>query len=184
MSHYSLDEIWQAYCNHEEPDAKFLEDLIWHIENDKKPGEAMSVATDLARQEAIPAITKQLNNPNYFVRERAAGYLCRLLAYGHPEIDTYAAKLYRAAKYDDYISNRTLIASFMESILDVVGSEMRIQIAELILEYAQLSLGVKFAYDAMLHCIGEKYDATEIPPIYPDFVDEEKVQKFRIKYNV
>ena len=185
---FTIDEIWQAYCDHEKPDSKFLEDLIWHIDHDENSWEAMHMAADLRRSEAIPAIANQLEHENSSVREGAATSLCRLLAYGNinpnPDIDKYATKIYHAAKYDDDIGNRYLIASFIECIVDLVGPEMRTQICELYHDYTRINNRVKFVYDAMLYCIGEDYNAGEMVPPYPDFVDVEKVQRFRDKYNI
>ena len=181
---FTLDEIWQAYCDHEKPDPKFLQDLIWQIEYDEDPWASMHMAADLARQEAIPAIAKHLDHSSSDVREGAATTLCRLLAYGHPDIDIYAAKLYHAAKYDDDISNRGLIACFTGRIIDLFSPDMRKQFAELLVSYTQLSLDIKFAYHGMLDSMDEEYESGDMPPMYPDFVDAEKVQRFRDKYNI
>jgi hypothetical protein len=181
---YTLDEIWKAFCDRMNPDHKYTEDLIWHIENDECSWDAMHMAADLRCKESMPAIAKNLGKSDKGIREGAAGTLCRLLADGHPDIDAYANELYHVAKYDDDISNRALVANFMESIIEVVGDCMKIKIASLLLEYAQLLLSIKFVYIAMLRCLGESNHSLDAPRMYPDFVDEAKVQEFRKKYNV
>lgn len=181
---YTLDEIWQAFCDQAQPDHKYVEDLIWHIENDKSPGKAISFAADLRCKYTISAVAKHLDHTDEYVREMTASYLCRLLANGHPDIDAYAAKLYHTAKYDDYIGNRALIANFMNCIIDVVSREMQIKIAELIHAYTRSGQNTMCAYHGILASLGEKYDASILASPYPDFVDEAKVQEFRKKYNI
>ena len=181
---YTVDEIRDAYCDIANPDPKFLRDLIYHIEMDSEPCKAMSVAADFALIEATPYVANHLGHKKRDVRESAAGKLCRLLANDHPDIDMYAAKLYHVAKYDDDVSNRALIAGFTGRIIDLFSPNMRNQFAELLLSYAQLTLDIKFAYQGMLKSMDEKYESGDMPPMYPDFVDVDKVQRFRDKYNI
>ena len=181
---YTVSEIRDAYCELEKPDPKFLRDIIYHIEKDEVPCRAMSVAADFALMEAIPNIAKHLHHKNRDIRESAAGKLCRLLARGHPSIDMYAAKIYHVAKYDEDISNRALILSFTGYIIDLCSPELQEKFAELIHSYMRPLLGAQLAYEAMINAMGEHTASMDIPPMYPDFVDLEKVQKFRIKYNI
>ena len=175
---YTVSEIRDAYCDLENPDPKFLDDLIWHIENDEKPCRAISVAADFALLEAAPYIVRHLNHSDSYERQFAASHLSRL------RLPEYAGHIYEMAKADQNRGSRDMAIFSLRLLIDLVDRDMQEKIAELMLESIMLHTTIKTAYDSILHVINEKYEVGKLLPMYPDFVDLEKVQKFRIKYNI
>lgn len=190
----NLDEIWQDYLNQDVVSTDTLNNLIWHIENDEWPEEAISMATDMIIDEGTGALLKKLQP--YLVKQLDHEYdgareLAVNCVVGRLKLSEYASKALDMAKNDPYDNVRGLASSNLGAVMDQVDFNLRKQIAiylhDVITNTTYDDWHKQCAYGAIL-------DAMEVPihlqpkiEVYPDIeamVDKDLLEKFRVKYNI
>jgi len=83
----NLDDIWQEYINQDFLSSHTLKGLVWHIEYDAYPVEAITMATDMGLKQLGPYISKHLDHEDNYVRELSIGCLLDTL-----QLPEYAEK--------------------------------------------------------------------------------------------
>jgi len=106
----TLDEIWNEY---EEPCVISKENekaLIWHLEHDEDPADAITLTTDMGLKQLGPYLAKFLDHEDDWIRELTVGGRLRL-----PE---YAEKGLQMAQRDPFDNVRNLAAMSIGAVLD------------------------------------------------------------------
>ena len=190
----NLDDIWQEYITRESLNLLTLNDLIWHIENDAKPEDAIVMAIDMIVEESnnmtlkklIPYLAKQLDHEDDFVREVTVGCIV-----GRIKLPEYAEKALVMAKNDPYKNVRGLAASSLGAVINKVNFVLSKQIAvylyDVITDDIYSDLHKQSTYSAILEAM--EVPVNTWPPIKtnPDIqkmIDKNLLEKFKIKYNI
>ena len=96
----TLDAIWKIYLDRD-LNPQELKDLIWHIENDEDPQDAISITADMGLKSLGHVLAKHLNHNKPFIRQLTIGCLL-----GQLELPEYAEKgLEMAQNDDDHVRN-------------------------------------------------------------------------------
>lgn len=189
----NLDNIWQEYLNNT-LNKQVLKDLIWYIENNDKPEEAIVMATDMLVEEPNnkilmelkPCLVKQLDNEDDFIRELAIGCVV-----GRMKLAEYAEKALNMAKNDPYDNVRGLAASNLGTVIDKVDYVLQKQIAvylyDSITNVIYDDLHKQSTYRSILKAMEvpvNMWPPLKLNPDIPKIVDKTLLKKFREKYNI
>jgi hypothetical protein len=190
----NLDQIWQDYINQDTLSTETINDLIWHIENDKLPEEAITMATDMIVESSTdillrkltPCLVKQLDHEDDFIRELAVGCVV-----GRLRLSEYASKALDMAKNDPYDNVRGLASFQLGAVIDKVELHLREQIANYLYEVITNNnydgLHKQCAYGSILKAMKVPMHlrpAKKLEPDIPNMIDKDLLEKFKIKYNI
>lgn len=190
----NLDNIWQEYINHDSLSQQTLNDLIWYIENNDKPEEAIVMATDMLVEEPnnktlkklIPYLVKQLDHEDDFIRELAVSCVAARM-----KLSEYAEKVLNMAQSDPYDNVRGLAAASLWGVIDKVDFVLRKQIAMYlygsITNIAYDDWHKQCAYGSILKTMEvpiHMWPAKKMNPDIPNMVDKILLKKFKKKYNI
>lgn len=118
----SLDDIWQKYINKDRLRVQTLNDLIWHLEYDADPIEAIIMATDIAVEvelkELYPHIAKHLDDEDDAIREVTVGYIL-----GRLQLTEYAKKGFKMAQEDPEENVRDLAIFNIGAVLNKINDQ-------------------------------------------------------------
>ena len=123
----TLDEIWQIYLDRD-LNPEELKDLVWHIDNDCPPYEAITLATDMGLKQLGSVLAKHLSSDDEYTRELTVGCLL-----GRLELPEYAEKGFEMAQNEDEGSARTLAIFNLGEIMDRVLFSLAQKIAKYLL---------------------------------------------------
>jgi len=189
----NLDDIWQEFIDQDALSTQTINDLIWHIENDERPG-AISMATDMIvrnptgilLKKLISHLAKQLDNEDDFKREFAVNSVV-----GRLKLSEYASKALDMAKNDPYDNVRGLASSHLGAVINKVDPNLRKQIAAYL--YDAITNAIyddwhkQCVYDAILEAMEVPIDtwpAIKSNPDISSMVDKNLLEKFKIKFNI
>ena len=122
----NLTELWKAYDNGVFGQQE-LQYLSWHIENNKDPRSAMSMATDIGLKQVGSIIAKHLDHPDWSIREFTLGCLLKRL-----KISEYAEEAFRMATSDIDEGVKSTAISCLGSILDNLDKSLQQKIGSYI----------------------------------------------------
>jgi len=178
----TLDDIWQEHINHESLTPKTMQDLVWHIENDVDPLDAITMATDMDLKELSPYIARHLDHTDEYVRELAVGCLV-----GRLQLAEYAQKGFKMAKEDPEENVRDLAIFSIGAVLNRIKDknlqhEIAYYLYQKLIDQDESFKGA--AYKSIL-------EAMEIPistqPRVRDLenmIDFSLVERFKKKYGI
>ena len=188
-----LDDIWQEFLNNT-LNKQVLKDLIWYIENNDKPEEAIVMATDMLVEEPnnkilmdlIPYLVKQLDHEDDFIRELAVGCVV-----GRMKLSEYAEKALSMAKNDPYKNVRDLAISSLGAVINKVDfmlyKKIAIYLYNIITNPVYSDLHKQSAYGSILEAMEvpvNMWPPIKMNPDIPKIVDTTLLKKFREKYNI
>jgi hypothetical protein len=111
----SLNDIWDEYINRDGLHQETIEDLIWHLENDSDPQEAISIATDMGLKKLGSHIAKHLDNEDIYIREFTIGCLL-----GRLQLPEYAEIGFKIAKKDPHENVKDLAIFTIGEVLNKI----------------------------------------------------------------
>lgn len=180
----TLEDIWDEYCEHNALSAASRKDLIFHLENDIDPVEAITLATDMGLTELGPYIAKHLEHEEDYIRELSVGCLL-----GQLRLEQFAEQGLRLALHDPDSTVRNLAIFNLGAVLNnVQDRNLKDKIAQFlyhtVIDPNQAKLMVGAAYQSIL-------DALDVPqneqPSVIDLSNEinsNLVEKFRDKFGI
>ena len=160
--------------------AQSMQDLIWHIENDPLPDDAITFVTDAGLLELVHLVAKHLNHEDGFVRELTVGCLVRRL-----HLPEYAEIALIMAQNDPEGGPRTIAISSLGAVINKIENSLKKRIAEYLYrvlvsdEYDNLDK--RCAFNSILEAMGvpiSEQITTSYDPSY------DLVIQFKIKYGV
>ncbi len=190
----NLDSIWQEYINQNFLSKQTLNDLIWYIDNNSKPEEAIVMAIDMLIEEPnnkvlmelIPYLVKQLDHEDDFIRELTVGCVVDRM-----KLSEYAEKALNMAKNDPYKNVRDNAAASLGSVIDNVDFNLRKQIAvflyDVMINTDCSDLHKQSAYRSILKAMEVPFNLWPPQKLKPDItniVDKKLLEKFKIKYTI
>ena len=123
----TLDEIWQIHLDRD-LNPEELKDLVWHIDNDCPPYQAISLATDMGLKQLGAVLAKHLSSKDEYTRELTVGCII-----GRLKLAEYGEKGFEMAQNEDEGSSRTLAIFSLGDIMDGVLFSLAQKIAKYLL---------------------------------------------------
>jgi hypothetical protein len=174
----SVIDIREEFFDNDKLSVKSIKDLIWHIENDIDPHEAISLVTDAHLIKLVPLIAKHLDNEDDFIRQITVGCVV-----GRLELAEYAEKALNMAQSDPYSGPRSLATSSLGVVINKVNPVLKKQIANylynVIISPEYENSHKRCAFDSILDAMD-----ISVPQRLAVGYDEnhDLVKKFKIKY--
>ncbi len=157
-----------------------MQDLIWHIENDPLPTQAISLVTDARFMELVPLIAKHLNHADDYVREFTIGCLVRRM-----HLPEYAEEALRIAQDEPDGSLRTIAISSLGAVLNQVDDVLKNQMADhlyrVLISNEYDKLDKRCAFDSILQAMGMPIPQ-QITTSYD--LNHDLVKQFTTKYEL
>ena len=183
----TLDQIWQEYIDNDEILPKdALKDLIWHIEHDELPIEAIILATDMRLYKLGSTMAKYLDHEDDCVRRVTVGSLI-----GRLFLDEYAEKAFDMVVNDFDGGVQNVAISGLGTVLDQVDNKLQKKIASYIHtvivspEYDKLDK--QAAYSSIVKAMDispEEWPGVKSDPDLSKMIDQDLVEQFKKKYHI
>jgi hypothetical protein len=176
----TVEKIKDEFYDNGRLSKQSMQDLAWHLENDKLPHSAISLVTDARIMELAPLMAKHLDHEDDFIRERTVGCVV-----GRMRMAEYAEKALQMAIDDPEEGPRALAISSLGAVINKVDSLLKKRIAGHICEVFVDSKYDEIDRDCAFQSI---LTALEVPidtwHKLKDYEREHYIREFKTKYDI